>query len=509
MQTILIVDNSRAVRKVLQEKVVSELQLKTQVAATFAEAKQALERNPLGFGVAVVGLTLTDAPNGEIVDYVLTRDIPVIVLTASWNERIREYDGSRKIVDYIVKNDPRCFDQVLALIQRLLRNTQIRILVVADSEALGAHMVYLLESSHYITFEATTEETALDLLEKHPEITLMITTCHALKPQSVEFIAYVRKKYRREQLAIIILDTSEGHSLSASLLKAGADELLSMPFAEEEFYVRVTRTIDFLEMEKTLRHQNVTIATFQAQCAIELEQAQHLMQLCCSQTIPDFPGVRLAMKHISGDRLGGDICEIIDIDQKRFGLLIGDVSGRGVSATLLSLLLSHTMKTVARQYVSPASVLTTVNQKLFQKIPADAFATAFYCLYDSETHSLTFTAAGHPAGYLLQARQQELLALQYRSLMLGAFSNETARYAEERVRLAREDKVFLYTKGLPNACNSAGEPFGTERLEQWLLDHSHLPITELLDSTYAHLLEFTGTDVLKDDPTMLGMEIVF
>jgi PleD family two-component response regulator len=248
MQTVLIVDNSRTVRKILQERIVYELRLETQVAATLDEARHCIERNPFAFFVAVLGLTLADAPNGEIVDYVLARNIPAIVLTASPIEDVKaQILSPQKIISYIFKSDRSSFDQVVNLIQQVQYHQQSNILVVMASVAYREHVIRLLEVHRYVALEAENGEHALKILGYSPDVKLMIVDYAMSNMGGLELIAKVRKMYRRNQLAIIGLFAAEDHEASANLIRVGADDFLAVPFTDEEFYHRITRGIEFLE----------------------------------------------------------------------------------------------------------------------------------------------------------------------------------------------------------------------------------------------------------------------
>lgn len=245
---VLIVDNSRVVRKILQERIVYGLRLETEVASTLEEARECIEQHPSDFFVAVVAPTLADAPNGEIVDYVVTQNIPIIILTASSIEdaktRVR---SSQKIVDYIVKSGRDCFDQVVSLIRQIQLNQQIKILVVTNSISYRDHITRLLEAHRYTTLEAENGEHALEVLRFYPDIKLIITDYEMPRMGGAELIGHVRNMYSKKQVAILGLFSHEEHLASTELLHAGADDFLAVPFYDEEFYFRVTRMLEFLD----------------------------------------------------------------------------------------------------------------------------------------------------------------------------------------------------------------------------------------------------------------------
>lgn len=247
MQTVLIVDNSRVVRKILQERIVYGFRLETQVAATLEEARTCIERDPSAFFVAVLGLTLADAPNGEIVDYVLTWNIPIIILTSSSIESVKaQVRPSQKIIDFVVKSDRSCFDQVVSLIQQIQKNQQIKILVVSHLISYRDHIVRLLEAHRYTALEAENGVHGLEILGFYPDIKLIITDYDMPKMDGPELITQVRKMYDRKQLPILGLFSSDNHQAPSDLMHAGADDFLAVPFFNEEFYCRIIHLIESL-----------------------------------------------------------------------------------------------------------------------------------------------------------------------------------------------------------------------------------------------------------------------
>ncbi len=248
MQTVLIVDNSRVVRKLLQEKLVYGLRLDPEITTTLQETRECIERDPSAFFVAVAAPTLSDAPNGEVVEYLLTRHIPVIILTASSVEETQQIvRPSQQIIEYVVKSGRDCFDQVITLVQQIQRNQQIKILVVTSSVSSRDHITRLLDAHRYSTLEAENGEHALNVLKFYSDVKLIITDFEMPLMNGPELIQQVRKQFTTQQLVILGLFSHEAHLASKELLQAGADDFLAVPFYDEEFYFRITRMLETLE----------------------------------------------------------------------------------------------------------------------------------------------------------------------------------------------------------------------------------------------------------------------
>ena len=147
MDRIFIVEDNKMIAKVVTHIVTRDLNFECVVAHSLFEAKQVLEHDSDGFLVAILDLNLPDAPDGEVVDYVLALGLSVIVLTGSYSEKTREQYLNKNIVDYVVKESRYSYEYVGRIIGRLDRNRNIKALVVDDSLSARGFILYQLSSA--------------------------------------------------------------------------------------------------------------------------------------------------------------------------------------------------------------------------------------------------------------------------------------------------------------------------------------------------------------------------
>ncbi len=249
---VLIVEDSRSISLFLRGKIESELLLETRAAFTFEEARSILDRES-DFFVAILDLNLPDAPDGEIVDFVLSKQIPSIILTATLDDEVRERILSRNVVDYVVKQSIWSVEYVTRIIQRIYCNQSIKVLVVDDSSSYRAHYRCLLEAQRYHVLEAADGEAGLQVLNSDPDIKLIITDYNMPNMDGFELVSRVRRKYSKDQIAVIGLSSEGSAVLSAKFLKLGANDFLRKPFVSEEFHARVTQNIEMIELIEKLR----------------------------------------------------------------------------------------------------------------------------------------------------------------------------------------------------------------------------------------------------------------
>ena len=244
---VLIVEDSHTVSKVLKHLIVQELGYHVDIAPDMSCALTLLEQHQ--YFVVVADLNLPDASNGDIVRLVLSSyKTPCIVLTSNLDAHQRREILKLGIVDYIPKDNRYSYQYVVKLIDRLYRNQQVKVLVADDSVVSRKFVRMLLEHHLFQVLEANDGEEALEVLEREPDIQLLITDYNMPKIDGVELILRVREKYHREDIAIIGLSNDNDESLSAKFIKNGANDFLQKPFVHEEFHCRVMQTMEQLAL---------------------------------------------------------------------------------------------------------------------------------------------------------------------------------------------------------------------------------------------------------------------
>ena len=254
MKKFLLVEDSPIVAKIIKHISRSASDLHFDLASTFDEAKQLIQQTKEAYFVAVVDLNLPDAPNGEVVDYTISQKIPTIVLTGTYDDEKREAMLSKRIVDYVVKESRFSYEYVLKLIQRLARNQDIKILVADDSSMSRNYIRDLLKTHRYEVFTADDGDTALKILEQHPDIKLLITDYNMPRMNGFELVKNIRREISKNDLVIIGLSGENDGKLTAKFIKNGANDFLNKPFSHEEFHCRIMHNIESLEYALRLKY---------------------------------------------------------------------------------------------------------------------------------------------------------------------------------------------------------------------------------------------------------------
>lgn len=248
MRKILVVEDSEMVVKVLRHLVQSTLPHDAVYATTMAEVRAIYAEQPDAFFAALVDLNLPDAPNGEVVDFTLSKKTPTIVLTGVYDDQRREQLFSKGIVDYVTKEGRYAYSNAIKMIQRLEKNQHIKVLVVDDSDMSRKHMANLFKRHLFQVLEAVDGVDAIKVLLDNPDIKLLVTDYNMPRMDGFELVRNLRYKYDKTDLIMIGISGESSEALSAKFIKHGANDFLRKPFHPEEFYCRIIHNIESLEL---------------------------------------------------------------------------------------------------------------------------------------------------------------------------------------------------------------------------------------------------------------------
>ncbi len=248
-----------------------------------------------------------------------------------------------------------------------------------------------------------------------------------------------------------------------------------------------------------------------------LEAAAHIQRSLLPHTLPDAPGLRFAWGFRPCDELAGDLLGIVPLDGDCVGIYVIDVAGHGVPAALLSVTLSHWLAPARGQ--SPLLMATPgdpqegsspparVAERLSAQFPFDErtaqYFTMLYGVLNARRRTFRFVCAGHPAPVHQPCREAPRF-LSGSGFPVGLFPE--AEYEEEEVSLEPGDRLFVFSDGLADAQNAAGQEFGQRALLEALAATRALPLDDAIQTTLTVVEGHVGDSGVKDDLTLLGVE---
>jgi serine phosphatase RsbU (regulator of sigma subunit) len=269
---------------------------------------------------------------------------------------------------------------------------------------------------------------------------------------------------------------------------------------EQQFNTMAEQLVESIEQQKLLSEQH---ARQEERARIEQElQTARLIQLSLlPKERPPLPGWRLATYYQAAREVGGDLYDFLSFADGRLGLVIGDVTDKGMPAALVMASTRSMLRAAAQATGSPGDVLARVNDLLYGDIPEKMFVTCFYAILDPGSGKLCYANAGHDLPY--RQCSGSVHELRATGMPLGLMPG--MRYEEKEVMLAHNENILFYTDGLVEAHNARREMFGFPRLQTLLAEHANS--TPLIDFLLDELKCFTGDGwEQEDDMTLLTLQ---
>ncbi|MBE7438700.1 MAG: SpoIIE family protein phosphatase [Spirochaetales bacterium] len=234
----------------------------------------------------------------------------------------------------------------------------------------------------------------------------------------------------------------------------------------------------------------------------ELTMARNIQKGMIPGTIPDWHGLQFFVYYAPLREVSGDIYDFIEIDQNTAGLLVGDVSGHGVPAALISAIAKISFQN--HRHGRPAEVFSNVNLDMLNFVKMEGYLTAIYLRLQND-FTLSYSLAGIPGPFLLRYRTGELTRLPGTGTLLGMFLNASDFFSEESLILEPGDKLFIYTDGITESTDKTGQQFGEERLKAAILATREMNAEEASSAVLRSYRQFMLGSSVHDDMTLLVM----
>jgi len=242
----------------------------------------------------------------------------------------------------------------------------------------------------------------------------------------------------------------------------------------------------------------------------ELDIAREVQRQLFPQTAPKVPGLDLYGICRAAQSVSGDYYDFLRLDEHRVGLVLGDVSGKGISAALLMAAIQSALRaqfydgftdgqSATVTHFSTARVVDRLNRQLYANTPQEKYVTFFFAVYDDRTRKLSYTNAGHLPPLLF--RDGKVDRLRIGGTVVGLFPS--AAYEVGEVCLEPEDLLLAYTDGITEPENSYGEEFGESRLLEVVAGMLNATPDAVVTEIYRSVNDWTGSPELQDDMTLL------
>jgi len=248
----------------------------------------------------------------------------------------------------------------------------------------------------------------------------------------------------------------------------------------------------------------------QEQLQKEMQVAQEIQQTLLPSDFPDLDGYELNSYYEAARTVGGDYYDFVEVDKDTLGVVVADVSGKGVPGSLVMTMIRQALRTEARGMKDAAEVLSRVNKTVMGDVKKGMFVTLFYVIIDSKRRRLNYASAGHNPMILFRPSTKKTYYLNPRGFPVGIQLPDDDLFRKsiesDTIQLAEDDLLLMYTDGITEAMNSRRDLFGEERLLRTIREYGHMRVKPFVEKIKDELLAFTEGEPQSDDITLVTIK---
>jgi len=337
---------------------------------------------------------------------------------------------------------------------------------------------------------------ALEIMEKTPDIALVITDIKMPRMDGLTLLERLADRSDIMAKSIIVSAYGDIANIRAGMNR-GAFDFITKPISFEDLDLTIKRALDKGRMERLARDAHLRVLEVQK----EFEWARRVQRGILPRPWPKGGPEELTGFMQSAQEVAGDSYDFIPIDDDHVGFAIADVAGKGIAAAMMASITHALLRALANDFLDPAECLGRLNRLLTAHNPEMLFVTMLYGVLNRRTGVISYANAGHPWPLRLNASGEVTTLSGKTGIPVGI--KESAVWTSSMVTLQPGEGLFLYTDGLTETSNAAGEWFGAERMTKRLQGLATAGMGGLIPQLIASLDEFRGKAAVLDDITCL------
>ena len=283
----------------------------------------------------------------------------------------------------------------------------------------------------------------------------------------------------------------------------GAFDFATKPIDLDDLSVTIEKAIGQIKYIKEREAEHTQLESLKG----DLAAAAGIQQAILPRVFPPFPELadqlELAASMTAAKDVGGDFYDFFRIDDERIGVVVADVSGKGIAAAIFMAVSRTLLRATAIRGEGPGACIGYTNRLLVKESADCMFVTVFYGIYNVNTGRMVYCNAAHCAPFLISGEKSRQLPISG-NLVVGFDENMT--FEENEVQLEKGDTLFMFTDGVSEAVNTQSEEFGYERLGASLEKTAQMTSQQIIDHVKEDLKAFVGEAEQSDDITMLVLK---
>ncbi len=372
------------------------------------------------------------------------------------------------------------------------------ILIVDDEPVNVQVLVNQLKLEGYNIITAENGMDAINIIQNKTVPDLVILDIMMPRMTGFNVCSIIRERFSLYQLPVLLLTAKNQIQDIVAGFEAGANDYLSKPFDKRELIARVDM---LLTLKEAVRKNNRLDSLHK-----ELEIARRIQYSILPDKLPDLPGLDIQVSYKPMDLIGGDFYDYHYTDTRRIGILVADVSGHGIPASLIASMVKIAFYMQALLYDQPDKLLMNIHNTLYGKCETH-FVAASYIYIDLDRMKLVHSNAGHSPLIILKKNTLEIVTIKSRGKILGVFPIVSCELIE--IDIEPGDRVILYTDCVTETRNVSGEYFGDERFHEYVKNNADKNAATFTHGIKTHLEEWSGNKGLfEDDLTVVVTDIL-
>ena len=341
---------------------------------------------------------------------------------------------------------------------------------------------------------------ALDMILAHPDFDIILSDINMPEMDGLTLLTKINEM-RNPALKCIIVSAYGDMENIRMAMNHGAFDFATKPIDMEDLSLTIEKAVEEVNYIKQTQREHLQLESIQSDLAVAGEIQKAILP-CRFPPFPEIKSLDIYASMTPAKEIGGDFYDFFRLDDDRIGLVIADVSGKGVPAALFMAVSNTLLRSISMTKDNSQDCIDELNRLLCRVNVNSMFVTVFYGILNHRTGELDYTNGGHNPAYILRGKNGELERLgRFPNLVVGGF--EDFSYKSESAQLNPGDSLFLYTDGITEAFDAKEQPFGDERLEDSLVELYHDDAKTIIEGVYADLGDFIGDTTQSDDITMV------
>lgn len=381
-------------------------------------------------------------------------------------------------------------------------NSPMRVLVVDDDPFTLTIIKKRLAMGGYEIATATNGLEGLEQVEMFKP-NLIISDWMMPEMDGREFCGRVKEDYKGRSIYFILLTAKDKYEDKVAALDTGADEYLVKPCDGRELMARLRAAERILRLQNELSQSNAKLQSALERINAELEATSEIQRRLLPQTMPYIKSYSFAAHYQPSTECSGDFYDVLPLGDGRIGLAIGDVSGHG-TPSMVAMAVTHMLMHLEGDAMrDPAQMLFNLNNKMSKHLRTEQYLTIFYAVLDPANGKLIYSSAGHNPPLLVDYQNKSYEFLPGCEGFPVKLIGPDMEYFNNEIKLGQSQHLVLYTDGLVEARNHAGDLFGQEGLIEAVSRNETKSPQTLLDWILSDLGCHQKARQLEDDLSVL------